>query len=162
MKAGSHGVKFFAFNKGNMMNGSNKRGFTLIEVMIVVAIIGILAAIAFPSYQEYIARGKRAEARSELVKADGWLERYYTEFNRYSDTSGNANAAFNARFGNVPSSGTANYIFSIQPTSASFTLTLAPLGSMSNDACGSYRKTHVTSISYTGTGTSATTARCMR
>ena len=44
------------------------KGFTLIEVMIVVAIVGILAAIALPSYNEYIRRGHRAEARAALLQ----------------------------------------------------------------------------------------------
>ena len=50
------------------------RGFTLIEVMIVVAIVGILSAIALPSYNEYIRRGHRAEARAGLLQADEMLE----------------------------------------------------------------------------------------
>ena len=58
-----------------MKKTANESGFTLIEVMIVVAILGLLSTIAFPSYQSYVARGKRAEARAEVLKAEGWLER---------------------------------------------------------------------------------------
>lgn len=54
------------------------KGFTLIEVMIVVAIIGILSAIALPSYNEYIRRGHRADARAGLLQAQQWLERAST------------------------------------------------------------------------------------
>lgn len=54
------------------------KGFTLIEVMIVVAIVGILTAIAMPSYNEYIRRGHRADARAGLLQAQQYLERAST------------------------------------------------------------------------------------
>lgn len=63
---------------------SKKLGFTLIELMIVVAIITILAAIAFPSYTSYVQRANRAEGRAYLMNAAALLERYYSDSNRYA------------------------------------------------------------------------------
>jgi type IV pilus assembly protein PilE len=58
-------------------------GFTLIEVMIVVAIIGILAAIAYPSYDEYVKRGNRTEGQALLHDASARQEKYFTQNNAY-------------------------------------------------------------------------------
>jgi type IV pilus assembly protein PilE len=58
-------------------------GFTLIEMMIAVAIVGILAAIAYPQYVEYVAKGKRAECRSALLIASQKMEKFYSNNNRY-------------------------------------------------------------------------------
>lgn len=54
------------------------RGFTLIELMIVVAIIGIIAAIAYPSYQDYVTRTNRTDAMTTLSRLAAKQERYYT------------------------------------------------------------------------------------
>lgn len=62
----------------------NNRGFTLIELMITVAIVGILASIAYPAYTKQIAKGRRAECRSGLMQALQQQERYYTQFNAYT------------------------------------------------------------------------------
>jgi len=63
------------------------RGFTLIEVMVGVAVVAILAAIAIPSYSAYVIRGKRAEGKTALLQAAQAMERIYTQSGCYSFTS---------------------------------------------------------------------------
>lgn len=123
---------------------ARQAGFTLIELMIVVAVVAILAAIALPSYQEYIKRSNRAEARAELLRAEGWLERFNAENNRYADNAANtANSAFGGVFTTVPASGTARYTIALSAvTASSYTITATPTGSMNGDACGTYTKTN--------------------
>lgn len=59
-------------------------GFTLIEMMVVVVIIGILASIAYPSYQNYVLRSGRTDARDALLNIAQQLERHYTQNNSYT------------------------------------------------------------------------------
>lgn len=63
------------------------RGFTLIELMIVIVIIAILASIAFPSYQDSVRKTKRANVQATLMELSIYLERRYTENNNYTGTT---------------------------------------------------------------------------
>ena len=67
---------------------SKQRGFTLLEVMVVVIIIGILAAIAYPSYLKYVRNARLQNAKTELAVAQNMLEKYYAQNHRFRDASG--------------------------------------------------------------------------
>lgn len=111
---------------------SAQRGFTLIELMIVVAVVSILSAIAYPSYTEYVRRGHRAEARTGLLQAQLWLERAATATGNYP-----AAAAFPAALKTVPNG---RYDLSYTPSDpiSTYTLTAKPKGAQSDDKCGTY------------------------
>ena len=66
------------------MRKTNSAGFTLIELMIVVAIIGILAAIAYPSYQDSVRKARRTDGQAMLLNVMALQERYYTDNNLYT------------------------------------------------------------------------------
>ncbi len=72
------------------MKAVRQSGFTLIELMITVAIVGILAAIAYPSYQQYVLSSRRAEAQSEMLKIQLGLEKWRANHNTYSSTLADA------------------------------------------------------------------------
>jgi type IV pilus assembly protein PilE len=67
----------------NLPQMKRMRGITLMELMIVVAIVGILAAIAYPNYREFAARAKRTEAKALLLEIAANQERFYLNANRY-------------------------------------------------------------------------------
>lgn len=119
-------------------------GFTLIEVMITVAIIDILLAVALPSYSEYVKDGRRAEAQQYLMQQAGVLERNYTRLGRYPNAQ-----AITFKLSDY-------YAYTYKPVSdTEFSLTAAPKGAQVGDKCGSL------SINQQGL-TSASIASCWK
>lgn len=118
-------------------------GFTLIELMIVVAIVGILSAIAYPSYTEYVRRGHRAEARTGLLQAQQWLERAATAQGVYP-TGALPNALQWKLPDGTPDPAKRYTIgFKAGNTNAAFTLIATrKAGAQSNDPCGDFTLTN--------------------
>ena len=114
-----------------------QRGFTLIELMIVVSVIAILVAIAYPSYREHVVKTRRAEAKIALEEVAGRLERCFTRFNAYDATDCAAAATATSENGWYAVSATAL-------AASSYTLTAAPQGAQASDdtKCGSLTLTH--------------------
>lgn len=100
---------------------NKKAGFTLIELMIVVAIIAILAAIAYPSYTQYKVRTNRVDVQSEIMQIAQRLQSYYVINHNYS----NAKLDNGALTKNYPSSGAA-YTLTLVPAGQTWTLTATP------------------------------------
>ncbi len=115
-------------------------GFTLVEVLVVMAIIAILSAIALPSYTSYVARANRADARGQLLQAAQFMQKFYAANDKF-DTDRASNAVIDQIPDSIkrsPADGTKLYDLSVSATASSYTLTMAPIGKMASDACGSF------------------------
>ena len=101
------------------------------------------------SYQEQIAKGRRAQATAELLAGQQWIERFYSEKFRYNTYSGGtasdgASGLFAQRFPQIPAEGAATYTPRISAVAAqTYTVTATRTGAMASDRCGNFTINHL-------------------
>lgn len=107
------------------------KGFTLIELMIAVAILAIIATIAIPAYNKHVEKARRADAQSALLSASQVLERCFTRTNTYvgCDIAEESPDGFYE-------------ISFLQQDASEYRLRARPIGPQENDACGDYELDH--------------------
>lgn len=113
------------------MNRSGNRGFTLIELIVAVAIVGVLAAIALPSYRNYLIRSARVAAQAELLELASLEEKIYLNSNAYTSSvtaayTGTAAGGLGRTSGQTRDS-KYNLSLSVGTGSATFVLTATPV-----------------------------------
>jgi len=114
---------------------ARRSGFTLIELMIVVVVVAILAVLVLPSYQSYVLKARRTDAKAALTSAAQMLERFSTEnaATGYSTATLGATGVFPNRSEN------GHYALTLtNRTASTYTLNAAPQGPQANDACKTF------------------------
>jgi type IV pilus assembly protein PilE len=140
----------FAVARPEPASGRSKRGFTLIELMIVVAVIAILGAIAMPQYMREVRKSRRTAAKTTLLDVASRQEKYYATQNKYGALTdlGYTGATIQA-----PSATQDYYNVTLTlgtPTNG-FTATAAAQGDQQKDTCGDYSITNLGVQTVTGT-----------
>lgn len=126
--------RFSVFHPSRAAAPARAGGFTLIEIMIVVAIVAILASIALPAYQEHVQKSRRVDAQTAMLELAQFMEREYTKNNSYAGLT-------------LPSAVTSRVstyygITLSAQTAQTYTLQAAPTSKQSADKCGTLTLAH--------------------
>ena len=120
---------------------NRSQGFSLIELMIAVVIVGILAAIAIPMYSDYVTRSRRADGQATLMQVAQELERCYTQFSKYND---NSCSVINGGVVSETSDQGFYVVTANKLDESAFTLTATPQNEQADDTdCGELKLTHL-------------------
>jgi type IV pilus assembly protein PilE len=141
-----------------------QRGFSLIELMVVIVIVGIILSFAYPSYLEQVRRTRRADCSGALMSLANSMERYFTANSSYLGASaGGGNTGTPAIFsGTCPvDGGTASYNLTIQAaTGSTYNLQAVPIGPQVADKCGTLTLTNTGLKGVTGQDAGITWQQC--
>lgn len=122
-------------NMGARLFRSRVSGFTMLELMLVVAVIAVIAAFAFPGYQEFVRKSRRTQVKSDLQEIQQNMERQFTMQNTYA---GFPLGPFVTSPRNNPPVAFYRVRFSAGPTATTYTLQATPVGPQVGDRCGIY------------------------
>lgn len=121
-----------------------QQGVTLIELMVTVAIIGIIAAVAYPSYQSFVEKSRRADGQAALMSLAGAMERAYTVHNTYAEAASGAIPKPSVFPSEAPLDGTDKY-YNLRidtATATSFAIRAVPKNAQASDPCGDLTLDH--------------------
>jgi len=132
-------------------NRKSSRGFTLVELMVTVAVIAILAAIGYPAYTNYTYKARRTEATGSLLDFATRMERFYADNNAYPVSGDGVEVA------DIMGSATTEHDYYTLGFAAqaaqSYTLQAVPGGAQSSDTCGTFTINSLGARNVSGTGT---------
>ena len=128
---------------GLVRGSSRHSGFSLIELMVVVAIVAILVAVAYPSYTDSVRRSNRSDARATLLQIAQNLERYFTENNTYAGATLGTAAATDVWPTTTSTEDHYTISFAVAPSATAYTLQAVATGPQANDSeCATMTLSH--------------------
>jgi type IV pilus assembly protein PilE len=130
------------------MKGKTRiRGFTLTEILVVIAIVAILVALAVPNYQASVRKSRRADAQADLIEFANTAERIFTQTNSYASTDADGDGTPNEV---IADTDYYTYTFSVNPTATAWTVTATPTAIQTADPCGTMSLAHTGQRTKTG------------
>ncbi len=112
-----------------------QKGFTLIELMVVMAIVGIIAAVAYPAYTKSLYKGRRADAKAAITQASQAMERCYSTYSSYNNSGCAEVTALTAGFKSAEGYYTLNFAATTDDTQSYYEVTATAVagGAQAND-----------------------------
>jgi len=146
------GAQAMNFKKNTIRSG----GFSLVELIIVIAIIGILAGVAIPSYNSYMLKSRRVDGTAFLIEVASEQVRFYSEYNRYTNTM--SELGYGTEDTADSEEGMYTVTITTEANNSRYSLTAAPAAGspqLKDTACGSFTLNSSEQRSVSGTASAA-------